>query len=185
MVRLVFVCILTLAIAVTALSFRSCSNRRADDGAIEFNQGKKFAIFQDGSVMFAPDGSVARALTDWMEQETGQTESFELGGTQFVGRSVEPSNPSLTRLPRLSRMLKAYPHVMARIIGHTSKSGNELADLRLSEDRAKWVINWLISDGVASNRLSAEGVGSVNPRFPIGSNQVSRNDRVTLQLGFK
>ena len=185
MVRLVFLSMLALAIAVTALSIRACSNRGIADDAMEIDQGRKFAIFQDGSVMFAPDGTVARALTDWLEQENGQTKSFELGGTQFIGRSVEPSNPALARLPRLSRMLKAYPRVMARIIGHTSKSDNDEDDLRLSEGRANWVVKWLISNGVASSRLSAEGVGSAKPRFLVSSKQADRNDRITLELRSK
>jgi outer membrane protein OmpA-like peptidoglycan-associated protein len=47
--------------------------------------------------------------------------------------------------------------------GHTDNVGAEDRNLALSENRAKAVMDYLVSKGVASNRLTFKGYGASRP----------------------
>jgi outer membrane protein OmpA-like peptidoglycan-associated protein len=47
--------------------------------------------------------------------------------------------------------------------GHTDSQGSDDLNLKLSEDRAAAVRDYLVSRGVAADRLSAVGVGEKRP----------------------
>lgn len=184
MVRLIFFMLFATAFAATALTIRACSTLASHADSVPFEQAKKIAVLADGSVMFAPDGTVARELTDWLEQPDGDSRWFELGGTQFEGRSVEPTAFTMKRLPRLAQMLKAYPRVKARLVGHAGATADARGDLQLSLARAEWAAGWLVRNGVAAGRVSADGIGSNHPLFAMASPQAGRNDRVSMELSF-
>ncbi len=50
-----------------------------------------------------------------------------------------------------------------KISGHTDTDGDEASNLVLSQQRADAVKNYLISKGIASNRLIAIGFGETKP----------------------
>lgn len=179
MVRAILFALFILVLASATMTVRACSQPVSEDPTTSA-RWEKIAILDDGSVMFAPDGTVARTLADWLKRPDGKSRWFELGGTQFEGRSIEPTPFTKTRLPRLAQMLKAYPDVKARLVGHSASTDDPAADLKLSQDRAHWVVRWLEQSGVAPVRLSAEGVGSSQPLFPPSSSQTESNGRITL-----
>ena len=49
------------------------------------------------------------------------------------------------------------------VSGHTDSRGNDEYNMRLSKDRAQAVADYLIRNGIASNRLSAVGYGETRP----------------------
>ena len=49
------------------------------------------------------------------------------------------------------------------MVGHTDSSGNDAINIPLSDNRAKSVADYLISQGVAGNRVTSKGVGSAEP----------------------
>lgn len=57
-----------------------------------------------------------------------------------------------------------------RLVGHTDSKGATDYNLRLSEQRAKSVADWLVQKGTAANRLSIEGKGATEP---VAENQSS------------
>ena len=70
-------------------------------------------------------------------------------------------------MAKLVAMLNATPAVRIEIGGHTDNVGSEEANLLLSENRAKAVVSYLISKGVAASRLTARGYGE---SVPVDSN---------------
>jgi outer membrane protein OmpA-like peptidoglycan-associated protein len=60
---------------------------------------------------------------------------------------------SFPELDKLLRFLKASPSVDIEIAGHTSSEGNDNYNLKLSQDRAKSIANYLISKGISSSRI--------------------------------
>ncbi|MEQ1161211.1 OmpA family protein [Acinetobacter calcoaceticus] len=50
-----------------------------------------------------------------------------------------------------------------KIVGHTDSSGDATKNLKLSQDRALAVKNYLISKSIPADHLSAEGLGSSKP----------------------
>ena len=68
-------------------------------------------------------------------------------------------------LNKLVVQLQENPNVMIEIGGHTDSRGNAKENLSLSEDRAKAVMDFLITKGIASNRLSSKGYASSKPIY--------------------
>jgi OOP family OmpA-OmpF porin len=80
-------------------------------------------------------------------------------------------------------ILNEYSNANFNIEGHTDSVGSEASNQKLSEERASAVMNYLISNGIASNRLSAKGYGESKP---LDSNATkegrSNNRRVEINL---
>ncbi|NIW78316.1 MAG: OmpA family protein [Calditrichae bacterium] len=55
------------------------------------------------------------------------------------------------------------PHLRLEIEGHSDNRGSAEYSRRLSENRAKAVMDYLIARGIASNRLSARDYGFERP----------------------
>ena len=55
------------------------------------------------------------------------------------------------------------PGLAIAIEGHTDDVGGDAYSLRLSEQRAGAVKNWLVSNGIDATRLQAEGKGAGSP----------------------
>ena len=52
-----------------------------------------------------------------------------------------------------------YPGARLTFVGHTDSRGSEAANLVLSQDRARAVMNWFTQAGYSSDRMAAEGRG--------------------------
>jgi outer membrane protein OmpA-like peptidoglycan-associated protein len=63
----------------------------------------------------------------------------------------------------LVQLLADNPTVKIQIEGHTDNVGNATDNMKLSENRAKAVIAYLSSKGVAASRLSSKGFGATQP----------------------
>ena len=71
------------------------------------------------------------------------------------------SYPLLERLAKLIRDNPTYVHI--DIEGHADERGPEWFNQKLSEDRAKAVLDFLVKQGVDSKRLSSKGFGTTRP----------------------
>ena len=80
-------------------------------------------------------------------------------------------------------VLKEFPTAKFRLEGHADSEGSDLPNLKLSQERADSVRNFLIENGVADDRLTAEGFGESKP---IDTNNTekgkARNRRVEVKL---
>jgi outer membrane protein OmpA-like peptidoglycan-associated protein/tetratricopeptide (TPR) repeat protein len=81
----------------------------------------------------------------------------------FDVNKYELKNESQVELDRLVQLLQDNPTVKIQIEGHTDNVGTAADNLKLSENRAKSVINYLVIKGIAVNRLTAKGYGATKP----------------------
>lgn len=81
---------------------------------------------------------------------------FETGKSTLKKESDEQIN-------NIVEVLKAYPNVNIKIGGYTDNTGDADANLKLSEARAKTVMNAIINKGIQAGRLSSEGYGKEHP----------------------
>ncbi|HVN58940.1 MAG TPA: OmpA family protein [Bacteroidales bacterium] len=72
---------------------------------------------------------------------------------------------SESALLSLLNYLNSNPDLKVSIEGHTDDVGTQDYNQELSLNRAKSVYNWLISNGISSNRLSYAGYGKKRPLF--------------------
>jgi hypothetical protein len=84
--------------------------------------------------------------------------SFEAGEvkilTPYIYDSGEPSS-----LDSLEIFLYYHPELKVEVGSHTDSKGKDKYNLRLSQARAQSIVDYLISKGISSDRLSAKGYG--------------------------
>lgn len=69
-------------------------------------------------------------------------------------------------LDALVKLLNDNPNITIEISAHTDYIGSEDANKKLSEERAKSVVDYLLAKGIDSDRLSAVGYGESEPVVP-------------------
>ena len=87
----------------------------------------------------------------------------------FETGSASLKDASISELNRLKKLLEDNPTLPIRINGHTDNVGSVEDNIVLSNDRAKAVYDYLITNGIDSNRLSYKGFGET---LPIASNEI-------------
>lgn len=89
---------------------------------------------------------------------------------------------SKSELERLVSFLKMNPNVKIKVMGHTDTQGDDKLNMKLSENRAKAVVNYLISAGISSDRLTYIGFGETSP---IDTNQTEEGRAKNRRTEFK
>ncbi len=82
---------------------------------------------------------------------------------QFATNSFRLEPVSTIELDKLVQLLAENPSLKVQISGHTDNTGNAAENLKLSDNRAKSVVDYLISKGIAAARLSWKGYGATQP----------------------
>ena len=81
----------------------------------------------------------------------------------FDINKFELKEESQVELDKLVQLLKENPALKIQIEGHTDNIGNDNDNLKLSENRARSVINYLVGKGIAASRLTSKGFGASKP----------------------
>jgi outer membrane protein OmpA-like peptidoglycan-associated protein len=105
------------------------------------------------------------------------------GGILFETDSAKLSPSAENVVTRISDTMKQNPNLKVAVVGHTDSTGDFNYNIKLSERRAKAIVQALVKDGVAADRLAAVGVG---PLSPVATNDTAegraQNRRVELVL---
>ena len=86
----------------------------------------------------------------------------ELTSTRFPESSFEILPPHAAELDRVANVMNALPNTTVLVIGHADQRGDEVTNFRLSEERARAVVNYLTMKGIAPARLSSRAVGEAD-----------------------
>lgn len=88
-----------------------------------------------------------------------------------------------TSLARVAGILSVYQELNVSVEGHTDNTGSEKHNLKLSEQRAQNVLEFLVAQGIDAKRLSAKGFGM---SVPVADNATKegrqKNRRVDLVI---
>ena len=90
-------------------------------------------------------------------------QTFILQGVNFKTASAELLEESYPVLEQVFNSLEAYPAIKIEVGGHTDNQGKSEYNRRLSYDRAKSVMNFLVMRGISANRIVAKGYGKDKP----------------------
>ncbi len=87
-------------------------------------------------------------------------------------------------LEAVAQIMREHPEVTDLLVeGHTDDVGNDDANYRLSEARARAVADWLIAAGIDRNRFAAKGYGETRPLEPnVSDDSRARNRRVEFTI---
>jgi outer membrane protein OmpA-like peptidoglycan-associated protein len=91
-------------------------------------------------------------------------EAYTINDILYATNSAELNDKSKFILQGFARFLNVNPTIQVAIQGHTDDQGDDALNLTLSESRAKGVKDYLISQGITEDRLSAKGYGETKPK---------------------
>lgn len=107
----------------------------------------------------------------------------QLRAIQFVQSKAELLPDAQPALEQLLTYMKAHPTAEIALAGHTDNQGDFDENVRLSQQRVDVVKAYLVSNGIAANRISARGYG---PTRPLATNNYEagrqQNRRVELTV---
>lgn len=121
------------------------------DGYISDNQTTTIIANETVSVSF----TLRTAL------RAGEVMSFD--NIYFASGSSNLKPESFPILDSVAILLRDNPTARMQIAGHTDSDGGESANQTLSQNRAQSVYQYLVSKGIAGNRLTTIGHGETNP----------------------
>ena len=105
------------------------------------------------------------------------------GGILFAFDSAKINPGAEAIVAKIAGMMEQNPTLELAVVGYTDNTGDFNYNLGLSKRRADAIVNQLVKEGVARDRLAGVGVGPLNP---IASNNTAEgraeNRRVELVL---
>lgn len=100
----------------------------------------------------------------------------------FATGESEVLPQSYNELRRLKELLEANPDMKIELRGHTDNQGTVEFNRRLSEARAKAVVDYLVARGIDARRLSYKGFGK---SMPIESNDTPEGRRRNRRVEYR
>lgn len=115
--------------------------------------------------------------------EEGQIDLIMPGNITFATDSSDVKSEFMDTLRSVAKVVQEYENTLVTIEGHTDSTGSDSYNQLLSERRAASVAEVLLSEGVAFERIAAEGYGESRP---VASNDTAegraQNRRVEISL---
>lgn len=104
------------------------------------------------------------------------------GNINFRSGSATLNVAGSAILNDLVDIITRCPGLAVEVGGHTDDNGSDVANLTLSEKRAAAVVRYLVSKGIATDRLVAQGYGEASPLVPNDSkDNMARNRRIEFK----
>lgn len=113
---------------------------------------------------------------DTLGIESGKT--LVLHNIYFEVDKANLKKESFPILDEIIGEMKKQPELKVEIAGHTDKDGSAEHNMKLSQDRAKSVEAYFISNGIDASRIIARGYGSTRPI----STEKGKNRRVEFNF---
>jgi outer membrane protein OmpA-like peptidoglycan-associated protein len=151
----------------------------------------KFMIkkLPDGTEIIIAENGVESMLIAFIEDKSKMVDKvtwFSFDRILFETNMATLRPSSDHQLRNIVAIMKAYPNTDIKIGGYTDNTGNPKANLKLSQERANSVMAALIKNGVAPERMKAEGYGQ---QHPVASNDTpegrQKNRRVDVRVAKK
>jgi outer membrane protein OmpA-like peptidoglycan-associated protein len=124
----------------------------------------------DGVELDAFKGGIEDQLVTFLNNPSavaGKNAWFDFDNLSFKTGSADITEESIKQVQNIAAILKAYPKLKIKIGGYTDKTGDSLANFKLSQGRAESVLSALKSSGAnPSQLLGAEGYGSSFAKAP-------------------
>ncbi len=121
--------------------------------------------------------------TAYLQNELSRSGKVVLHGLHFATDSASLLAESDAALAVITDYLKTHPAQQFYVVGHTDNSGSHSHNMQLSKERATSIKQALEKQGIASDRLLAEGVGAMSPQQHNASTEgKAANRRVELVL---
>jgi len=111
--------------------------------------------------------------------EIGQV--FRLNNVFFDFDKYNLRPESYVELDRVVSFLKEYPNMEIEMSAHTDSRGSDSYNFTLSDNRARSVMEYILSKGIAASRIRSQGYGETKPVAP---NDTDENRQLNRRVEF-
>jgi OmpA-OmpF porin, OOP family len=140
----------------------------------------------DGTELNIPQYGVENKLIVYLQDSSKPVDKntwFDFDRLLFDTGSATLQPASDEQLNNIAAILKAYPRVKIKIGGYTDNTGDQSANLKLSQDRAGSVMAELVKLGVGSDRMESQGYGEDHPVADNSTDEGrQKNRRISLRV---
>ena len=120
-----------------------------------------------------------------IKQEVKQVFKQALNGIEFETNESKIKQTSYPILNDIVKIMKDNPSYKLFIKGHTDNDGDSDKNLKLSQDRAAEVLEYLKDKGVSESRMHSAGYGDTRPVVPNNTPEnKAKNRRVEFEVEF-
>ncbi|RLD67012.1 MAG: hypothetical protein DRI84_03520 [Bacteroidetes bacterium] len=105
-----------------------------------------------------------------------------LNNVFFASGKSTLKKESKTELENLLKLMNDAPTLKLEISGHTDNTGSDAINKKLSKARAKAVVDYLVKNGISSDRLTYKGYG---PSDPVADNKTKDGRQKNRRTEFK
>jgi len=89
---------------------------------------------------------------------------IQLPNIYYNFNDTELRTDALSDLDLIVKMLNTYPEMVIEIASHTDSRGSETYNQELSEKRSKKAVEYVVAQGISSDRVAPVGYGETKPR---------------------
>ncbi len=107
-----------------------------------------------------------------------------LGDIYFEFDKFNITQQGAFELNKLVQILQRNPGMMIKIESHTDNKGSDAYNLKLSDQRARSTMQYLVSKGINAVRLEARGYGESQPKVDCGAGCTSEQDAINRRSEF-
>lgn len=130
-----------------------------------------------------PETAAYQEVTkDFVLTKAGVGSKIVLKNIEFDLAKATLRSTSFPELDRLVKLLESYPSMIIEIGGHTDNTGSKAINEKLSAERAKAVVDYLVEKGIAQNRLTYAGYADTQP---IADNKTETGRQQNRRVEFK
>jgi outer membrane protein OmpA-like peptidoglycan-associated protein len=120
-------------------------------------------VLPGGAMFVVPRGSAEDRLSMYLAAPASRPVTVAFDRIAFDAGTAILVPSSRDQIANIAALLRAYPKARATIVGYADDGGDGNADLALSRARAQEIATWLSRNGVALQRIRAEGAGRSAP----------------------
>ncbi|MEN9441555.1 MAG: hypothetical protein RLZ33_1632, partial [Bacteroidota bacterium] len=136
-----------------------------------FIKAQKEKYFADAANINTKTITESVALTQDFYLNPIPKEEIEIEGIEYDFDSDKLRPISMQRLDKIYEFLVLNNNLVVEINSHTDSRGMDIYNLDLSQRRAKSCVDYLVSKGIARERLIPKGYGETQPNFMAGSDK--------------
>jgi outer membrane protein OmpA-like peptidoglycan-associated protein len=151
--------------AADAAAAKAAAQAAAEKAALE---AKELAAKEDAARAQAATQALRAQLLQQLNDVLQTTDTprglvVNMADVLFQTGKYDLSTDAQLKLAKLSGIIQAHPGLNLAIEGYTDTTGSEDFNLKLSEQRADAVRQFLISQGLSPDSINSKGLGEANP----------------------
>ena len=179
--------VLVINLKTKAAAYNEITDKVTGDfmAVMPANESYSFSAFADGYLLYSKHFDVKPADANKPFELEILLDKIKVGSKVLLNNIFFDTNkfdllpPSLVELNILSDLLKNNPTMVIEIQGHTDNVGEIKSNQKLSENRAKAVYDYLVSNGVDKKQLNYKGYGETQPAFDNTTDEGKQKNRRT------